>query len=55
MAGDVAGQLDNVGEVVLVPCVVLAGVRLEEVVPRGQLESHAGSGPDVRRSAVSSA
>ena len=54
--GDVRGdhptQLDDVGEVVLVPGVVVPGVGLEQVVPRGQLEGHTGRGPDVCRRSV---
>ena len=70
VGGDDAAQLDDVGEVVLVPAVVVAGVRLEQVVTCstagssnvtithtrgqtcGQLESHAGQGPDVSGRAV---
>ena len=52
---DDADQLDDVCEVVLVPAVVLARVRLEQVVPGGQLEGHAGGGPDVCRGPVAGA
>ena len=52
---DDADQLDDVGEVVLVPAVVLARVRLEQVVPGGQLEGHAGRAPDVCRGPVAGA
>ena len=52
VGGDDAAQLDDVGEVVLVPGVVVAGVRLEQVVPCGQLEGHARRGPNVRRRSV---
>ena len=38
----------------LVSRVVVPRVRLEQVVPRGELKRHAGRGPDVRRGAVSS-
>ena len=49
---DDADQLDDVGEVVLVPAVVLARVRLEEVVARRHLEGHARRRPDVGRRTV---
>ena len=39
-------------EVVLVLAVAGARVRLEQEVPRGELEGHAGRGPDVCRGAV---
>ena len=52
MTGDVADELDDVSEVVLVAGVVLARVRLEEVVAGGQREGHAGRGPDVGGGAV---
>jgi len=40
-------QLDDVGEVILVPGVILSTVRFKEVVTGGQLEGHTSSGPDV--------
>ena len=43
---------DDVRQVVLVPAVVLPGVRLEQVIPGGELEGHAGSAPDVRGRAI---
>ena len=49
---DDADQLDDVGEVVLVPGVVVPGVGLEQVVPRSQLEGHTGRRPDVSRRSV---
>ena len=52
---DDADQLDDVCEVVLVPAVVLARVRLEQVVPGGELEGHAGRAPDVCRGPVAGA
>ena len=38
---------DDVGQVVLVPAVIVPGVRLKQVITRGELEGHAGGGPDV--------
>ena len=38
---------DDVRQVVLVPAVVIPGVRLKQVVPGGELEGHAGRAPDV--------
>ena len=52
MTGNVADELDDVREVVLVARVVLARVRLEEVVARRHLEGHARRRPDVGRRAV---
>ena len=52
LEGDVPEQLHHVCEVVLVLAVAGARVRLEQEVPGGQLEGHAGRGPDVRRGAV---
>ena len=53
VGGDHATQLDDVGEVVFVSGVVVPGVGLEQVVPRGELEGHTGRGPDVSRRSVS--
>ena len=39
---------DDVRQVILVPAVVVPGVRLEQVVPGGELEGHAGRAPDIR-------
>ena len=50
--GDFTQELDDVGQVVLVPGILLPGVGLEEVVAGGQLERHARHAPDVRRGAV---
>ena len=36
----------------LISGVIIPGVGLKQVVPRGQLEGHAGGGPDVRRGVV---
>ena len=52
MAGNVAEELDDVREVVLVARAVLARVRLEEVVARRHLEGHARRRPDVGRRTV---
>lgn len=38
MLGNVTQELDNVGEVVFVPRVILAGMRLKEVVARSKLK-----------------
>ena len=54
VGGDDAAQLDDVGEVVLVPGVVVAGVGLEQVVTGGHLEGHARGRPDVGRGTVPS-
>ena len=43
---------DDVGQVVLVPAVIVPGVRLKQVVTGGELEGHAGRAPDVCRGAV---
>ena len=42
-------------QVVLVPAVVVPGVRLEQVIPGGELEGHAGSAPDISGWAVTGA
>ena len=49
---DVPEELHHVGEVVLVLAVAGARVRLEQEVPGGQLEGHAGRAPDVGRGPV---
>ena len=43
---------DDVRQMVLVPAVVVPGVRLKQVVPGGELEGHAGRAPDVCRGSV---
>ena len=43
---------DDVGQVVLVPAVVVPGVRLKQVVTSGELEGHAGCAPDVCRGPI---
>ena len=48
----ISHELYDVRDVVLVPAVVVARVGLEQVVARGQLEGHAGRGPDVCRGPV---
>ena len=55
VTGNVAEELNDVREVVLVARVVLARVRLEEVVAGRHLESHARRRPDVGRGAISCA
>ena len=55
MTGNVADELDNMREVVLVARVVLARVRLEEVVAGRHLESHARRRPNVGRGSISCA
>ena len=45
---DLAEKLGHVGQVVLVLAVAGPGVRLEQEVPGGQLEGHAGRAPDIR-------
>ena len=52
LEGDVPEQLHHVCEVVLVLAVAGARVRLEQEVPGGELEGHAGGAPDVCRGAV---
>ena len=52
LEGDVPEELHHVCEVVLVLAVAGARVRLEQEVPRGELEGHAGGAPDVCRGAV---
>ena len=52
LEGDLAEKLGHVGQVVLVLAVAGAGVRLEQEVPGGELEGHAGRAPDVRRGPV---
>ena len=52
VGGDYSAQLDDVGEMVLITTVVVARVRLKQIVPRGQLEGHASRGPNVRRRSV---
>ena len=52
LEGDVPEELHHVCEVVLVLAVAGARVRLEQEVPRGELECHAGRAPDVCRGAV---
>ena len=52
LEGDVPEELHHVCEVVLVLAVAGARVRLEQEVPRGELEGHAGGAPDVGRGAV---
>ena len=52
---DLAEKLGHVGQVVLVLAVAGAGVRLEQEVPGGELEGHAGRAPDVCRGPVAGA
>lgn len=53
--GNVAQQLDDVRQMVLVARVPVARVRLEQVVAGRQLEGHAGDAPHVGRGAVAGA
>ncbi len=52
---NVAEELADVRQVILVPGVVFARVGLKQVVSGGHLESHAGDGPDVCGRVVPSA
>ena len=47
MSRYITDELDNVGQVVLVPGVVLARVGFEEVVAGGKLEGHTRGRPNV--------
>ena len=47
MSGNVAHQLDDMGQMVFVPGVILTGVRFKEIITRGQLERHAGRRPNI--------
>ena len=55
LEGDVPEELHHVCEVVLVLAVAGARVRLEQEVPGGELEGHAGRAPDVCRGPVAGA
>ena len=47
LGGNISEELYHVGQMVLVLGVGGPGVGLEEEVPGGELEGHAGGGPDV--------
>ena len=54
MSRDISDEFNDVRQMVFVPGVILSGVWLEQVISRGHLEGHAGSGPDVCGSTVAS-
>merc|ERR550517_2046530 len=53
-AGDVADELYDVSQVVLVPRVLLPRVRLKQVVSSSEFKGHAGTGPDVSWGTIAS-